>query len=247
MDFTPEQQDRFVDYLMDCHSWYKHIPLMAGGAFYIVIDENAGQSYPTKHPRLPFGNDQENYVKAFGLLEFYRCLSWDDHFHCNSHRETFSHTQLKEKFPKHVFVRLFPYMSPGFNEESLYAHKEDYKMILDGIAHEEPELLKSFYKVADEMIDLWQNKLTDLDREDAMQGPDELEDALQYLNELKKKDHDQEHYKNELDDINKLKQKIETADPLLKRYWSTERELRTLGFELRSLEKSKIIKAISLL
>jgi hypothetical protein len=65
-----EQHRSFVEHLGNVHSWYKHLPLLTGGQFVIFLAPDAGEGYPSQHPRLPYGNTIEGYRRAFGYLDY---------------------------------------------------------------------------------------------------------------------------------------------------------------------------------
>ena len=67
---TRLQHRAFVGHLCRAHSWYKHLPLLAGGTFVVFLAPDAGESYPSEYPRLPYGNSSAAYRKAFGNLDY---------------------------------------------------------------------------------------------------------------------------------------------------------------------------------
>ena len=119
--FSQEQAERFVDHLAECHSWYKHIPLLDGSEFIIVVDPDAGRNYSEVHPRLPFGNTKEGYQKAFGLLNYYSGYDNEYSSDCNDSMETagdevFSFEEIAGRFPLYQRIRLFPYVGGAFTD-----------------------------------------------------------------------------------------------------------------------------------
>jgi hypothetical protein len=65
-----EQHRAFVEHLGDVHSWYKHLPLLTGGEFVVFLAPDAGEGYPSQHPRLQYGNTIAGYRRAFGYLDY---------------------------------------------------------------------------------------------------------------------------------------------------------------------------------
>jgi hypothetical protein len=65
-----KQHQDFVRHLRDVHSWYKGLPLLTGGKFIVFLAPDAGEDYPSQHPRLPYGNTVEGYRRAFGYLDY---------------------------------------------------------------------------------------------------------------------------------------------------------------------------------
>jgi hypothetical protein len=67
---SQKQHQGFVRHLRDVHSWYKGLPLLTGGKFIVFLAPDAGEGYPSQHPRLPYGNTVEGYRRAFGYLDY---------------------------------------------------------------------------------------------------------------------------------------------------------------------------------
>ncbi|OJJ19465.1 hypothetical protein BKI52_21905 [marine bacterium AO1-C] len=113
---TPLQYERFAAHITNVHSWYKHLSLRFGGHFIVFFDPNAGNVYPSQHPKLPFGNDTENYHKAFGHLSYMyvsnarlkRHYSRDDE---DTFREGEVNVKITEELLAHTSFVLYPYIN----------------------------------------------------------------------------------------------------------------------------------------
>lgn len=163
-DFTPEQAERFIKHVAECHSWYKHLSLLHGGEFIIVAAPEAGRNFPSEHPRLPFGNTKKGYQKAFGLLGYYYSCSPGEPFFCEwgspslyEVSPSYTREEVFQIHPQHRSIRLFPYVSCEFGEAITYdCHKDDIEQILHGYEHEKREILISLYKKVTESNAIWQ-------------------------------------------------------------------------------------------
>ncbi|MFN3651988.1 MAG: hypothetical protein ACK47B_20630 [Armatimonadota bacterium] len=102
------QLARFVEHLKNVHSWYKHLPLLDGDAFYVFLAPDAGECYPTQHPPLPFGNDAEGYRRAFGHLDY----MWESDGYWL--RDGGPPKRLPTQVEDECRFVLFPYVSYGF-------------------------------------------------------------------------------------------------------------------------------------
>lgn len=156
--FTEEQAERFIEHLICCHSWYKHLPVLTGFEFILVVDPDAGRNY---HRRLLFGDTQEAYQKAFGLLNYYWGDDegfWSD---CkdnieNSINEYFTREEICARFPRHVSIRLFPYIAWEFEDMLRGVKENDVDPIAKGYKHENGEALLKLKNAITEVDDFWQ-------------------------------------------------------------------------------------------
>ncbi|MGL4942986.1 MAG: hypothetical protein ACRC46_07330 [Thermoguttaceae bacterium] len=168
--FSHEQAERFIEHLTKCHSWYKHIPLLEGSEFFIVIDPNAGRNYAEVHPCLPFGNSQEAYQKAFGLLNYYHNCGADDLYFSDCHDSTsrpdepLQRQDIVRRFPHHQTTRLFPYISWEFSDV-LTIWNEGVDKIVQGFEHESKGELIRLRDAILHQNRFWQNEMSDDERQ----------------------------------------------------------------------------------
>lgn len=65
------QRAAFVEHVAWAHSWYKHLPLLEGGRFLVVLAPDAGEGYSDAHPRTHYGwKTTEEYRQRFGHLDY---------------------------------------------------------------------------------------------------------------------------------------------------------------------------------
>ncbi|HER00446.1 MAG TPA: hypothetical protein ENO22_13985 [candidate division Zixibacteria bacterium] len=137
---TSEQIENFIEYLRQCHSWYKHLPLLPPGReFIFFIDPNAGMEI-LKYPdgqRLLSNIDWENYIphyfkmpavdyrKRFGRLEFLKNLRKL----CKRKKRQFQHS-YKYGFRYHPFKRRLRDLIGEERLDRLNAVDPDFKLLL---------------------------------------------------------------------------------------------------------------------
>ena len=82
---TPSQQAAFARHLCCAHSWYKHLPLVEGAEFVIVLAEDAAAGFTEASPAPHFGwRTAAEYRERFGGLDYLRRLDdgcWHRDFH----------------------------------------------------------------------------------------------------------------------------------------------------------------------
>jgi hypothetical protein len=159
--FTDEQGNRFIEHLTECHSWYKHLPLIEGGEFIIFLDNNAGKDYPTQHPSLPFGNTEILYKKAFGKLNYY-WKKGDNNFSADGKNDSKTRAEIEKEIDNFEYIRLYPYISGNFFEAIEYEiHQEDCKKIINGLQHEMSNELISLITTTKKLNDIWKRMSDD--------------------------------------------------------------------------------------
>lgn len=169
---SQEQQARFCEYLTDAAAWYKHLPLLQGGQFFIFTDDDAGKNYPIKPPRLSTGNTKAVYQIAFGTLTFAWSQGDENEFHSigDLFEGYLSEAELTMRFPNHVQLRIFPYVSGDFIE-SLSFHKSDFELLrlqqkTGEKPHENRDLLLELERLHERETYLWQIVFTEIEREE---------------------------------------------------------------------------------
>lgn len=185
--FSGEQAERFVEHLTCCHRWYKHIPVLEGSEFIIVIDPDAGINYPTEHPRLPFGNTQEGYQKAFGRLNYFYCFGSDDTYHSDCRYssdlifESFRRHDIVRRFELHQPCRLFPYIAWEF-DDVLSVWSEGIDRIIRGFEHERGGELIRLRDAILQRDGFWRNEMSDAEREQFVDEYEQYDDESLTVN-----------------------------------------------------------------
>ncbi len=158
---TEVQLKLFAQHIANCHSWYKHLPLITGGSFVVFLDINAGINYPNFHPKLPYGNSAEKYKEAFGCLNYcYKTNSKESwQFDNNSIVKNpfvadnigFSNYMLDK-----CSFKLYPFISEEFVETYEY-HKNGFEKIRNGEYHPYGKQLLKLEKLHFKKVQLWEN------------------------------------------------------------------------------------------
>ncbi|RDY60954.1 hypothetical protein [Flagellimonas nanhaiensis] len=166
---TQEQINRFTAYLLDIHSWYKHIPLIKGSVFTVYIEPDLNREYPTNHPKLPFGNTKEGYQQAFGHLSYQYyigqiCYQDFRYKFIDGKRVELGVTKIPEAYKLKWSIKLFPYCHIDF-EEGISLFEEDIRILQNNGLHPQKDLLLTWYKSISKRNDYWNKKLNDEERE----------------------------------------------------------------------------------
>lgn len=108
---TTEQRQAFAAHVCWAHSWYKHLDLMAGGEFVVVLAADAGSGYPPDAPRSHYGwATTDEYRTRFGHLDYLWRLTAGDPFV----RDAGPALRLPPDLLAARFT-LYPYASNDFN------------------------------------------------------------------------------------------------------------------------------------
>lgn len=137
---TPLQYERFANHIADVHSWYKHLSLRYGGHFIVFFHPSAGQTYPTQHPQLPFGNDTEGYRKAFGHLSYmYVSNARLKRHYSRDDEDTFREGEVKVEITEDLLQKtcfvLYPYINHnGFDSifNVFHTRQQDIQALVKG-------------------------------------------------------------------------------------------------------------------
>lgn len=196
--FSEEQADRFIEHLTCCHSWYKHISLLTGSEFIIVVDPDAGRNYSELHPKLPFGNTKEGYQRAFGFLNYY-CGANDQYSSdCQDSLETagdevFSFEEITQRYPLHQVIHLFPYVGWEFTDV-FFCWSDALDRIVQGYEHENgADLIRLGYAIL-RCERYWQEEISEETRQRVWQL-DGLPDAKQLEKDNRLTTHQKKCYK----------------------------------------------------
>jgi len=211
---TQEQVKRFKEYLLDVHSWYKHISLIEGGTFVIYLEPDLDREYPTRHPKLPFGNTKEGYQKAFGHLHYqYRINDfWYQDFKnkiINGKRIECDLTKIPKAYKNNWSFKLYPYCHYNI-EESFRSFDKVFIKIENRTDIPNAELLNQWKKHIVIKNNIWNNLLSKKES-----------DFLVSFND------------NGYENIKKLQKNVYE-------YIISEREQYKIENELRNLEENKL-------
>jgi hypothetical protein len=154
---TDSQWLAFENHLIYVHSWYKHLPLFEGGDFVVFLAPDAGDSYPTQHPKLPTENTVQGYRQAFGHLDYMWRTPPSEQFHRDG---GLSISSLDDELMTAGRFNLYPYIS---GEMYWSVHENEIARIRNGDEHEHAiEILKA-YDADLQMDKIWES-LTDSER-----------------------------------------------------------------------------------
>jgi hypothetical protein len=127
---TLEQCQEFVAHVCWAHSWYKHLSLLRGAEFVVLLDAEAGAGFTEDKPRYHYSwRTTEEYRRRFGFLNF----QWRDSPDASWYREGGgSPARLPEELLRRCSFTLFPYVSSDFNalEAISYGfHQDDLAVV----------------------------------------------------------------------------------------------------------------------
>lgn len=157
---TPEQYREFGDYLCRAHSWYKHLPLMAGRRFVVFVAPDAGigrlvavlhgtspeaatgyslvapaegPEFTDQHPRLHYGwKTTAEYRRRFGYLDYMSRPDPEGSYV----RDAGPPVQLPIDVEERCGFVLYPYVSGEFAEAiSWNVHEEALQQLQAGACH----------------------------------------------------------------------------------------------------------------
>jgi hypothetical protein len=167
---TNAQWVAFAEHLITVHSWYKHLPLFDGGEFVVFLAPDAGDPYPSEHPRLPEENTATGYRRAFGHLDYI----WRSQLHEPFDRDGPPTPDLDDELIDIGRFNLFPFVSNDFYWS---VHEDDVCRIRNGAEHPHATAILNAYDAEQSMDQYW-NELTESEREMSA-SIDDTEAALQ--------------------------------------------------------------------
>ena len=166
---SPAQCNAFIEHLVTVHSWYKHLSLIHGGAFVVFLAPDAGENYPSQHPRLPTENTVDGYRRAFGHLDYTYRINPDARFR----RDGPSAPDLDPEIANTGTFTLYPYVS---HQVYWSVHEDDIARLRDGAAHPNADQILAAYDADHRMNESWQ-QLSDSEREFIIGTDDDSNDA----------------------------------------------------------------------
>lgn len=162
----------FADHLVSVHSWYKHLPLFGGGEFIVFLAPDAGENYPTQHPKLPTTNSMEGYRLAFGHLDYIWRSRPTEPFDRDGSRAP----QLDDEIASVSRFNLYPFVCHDFYWS---VHKDDVSLIRGGIPHPHAMAILAAYDANQRDEEYWA-ELSDADH-DLIVGIDDSDVALREM------------------------------------------------------------------
>ena len=166
---TDAQWKAFAEHLVTVHSWYKHLPLFAGGEFVVFLAPDAGEFYPSEYPRLPTGYAIDGYRCAFGHLDYI----WRAHSHEPFSRDGAPAPHLDGELLDIGRFCLFPFVSNDFYWS---VHEDDVARIRHGASHPYATEILDAYDAGQSMDQYWE-ELTKSDR-DLIHSIDDTEASI---------------------------------------------------------------------
>lgn len=129
------QVTEFVAHVSWAHSWYKHLPLLAGGEFVFFLAADAGGGYPAERPRLHYGwTTTEEYRQRYGFLDY----QWRSAAGTPFNRDAGPRLELPTDLAAATRITLYPFLSSDFKapESCRWGlHDEDMARLTAGEAH----------------------------------------------------------------------------------------------------------------
>jgi hypothetical protein len=132
---SAEQQAAFTAHVCWAHSWYKHLPLLAGGEFVVFLAADAGAGYSDEAPRLHYSwKTTAEYRDRFGYLDYMYRQTPTDRFG----RDAAPAVLLPPDLLAATRLTLFPFVSSDFNAPDACSwgiHDEGFEQLRAGIPH----------------------------------------------------------------------------------------------------------------
>lgn len=162
---TPQQYHDFADQLCWAHSWYKHLPLLQGGAFVVFLAPDAGAGYPPERPRLHYSwQTTAEYRQRFGQLDYMWRISPDQPFA----RDASAACALPQSLLDQCSVTLYPFVSTDANALEAIAyglHADALERLRDGYPHVERARILAWHAAYMANVDAWA-QLSEAEQED---------------------------------------------------------------------------------
>lgn len=152
---SDEQQAAFAAHVCGAHSWYKHLPLVAGAEFVVFLAADAGAGYSEAAPRLHYGwKTTTEYRTRFGHLDYMWRLTPGDPFD----RDAAPAVRLPADLVDVARVTLFPFASGDFNAPDACTwgiHDEGFDQLRAGLPHQAGELVLAWQDSRAALEVLW--------------------------------------------------------------------------------------------
>ncbi|HEX4609683.1 MAG TPA: hypothetical protein VH092_15905 [Urbifossiella sp.] len=152
---SAEQQAAFAAHVCWAHSWYKHLPLLAGAEFVVFLATDAGAGYSEVAPRLHYGwETTAEYRTRFGHLDYMWRPSPADRFG----RDAAPAVRLPADLLGDARVTLFPFASSDFNAPDACTwgiHDDGFDRLRAGVPHPAGGLVLAWQDSRTALDTLW--------------------------------------------------------------------------------------------
>jgi hypothetical protein len=208
---TREQYEAFGKYIREAHSWYKHLPLMAGTQFAVFVAPDAGvgrlvarqntvrpdgtlefsietppegSEFTEDNPRLHYGwQTTKEYRLRFGYLDYGRREEPSGPYY----RDAGPSVQLPVELEERCAFRLYPYASEYFVEAVIWdIHSAALEQMRHGSPHPAREQVLELARVA-QMIEDQQSQLAEAEQNRTEQQGTEEELLLRLTESTKRR------------------------------------------------------------
>lgn len=150
---TPAQYEAFAHHLCWAHSWYKHLPLLRGGEFIVLLTPNAGDGFPEEQPHLHYSwKTTQEYRQRFGYLDYMYRIGPEEPFYLKDGDPL----SLPASLLKRCGFTLYPFVSTDYNamEAISYGiHQEDLVLLQQGADHPNREQVLQWSQLHGELED----------------------------------------------------------------------------------------------
>lgn len=168
---TVEQYENFAQYIVDAHSWYKHLPLLKGTEFTVFLNPTAGGDFDESNPRRHYSwSTTKEYRRRFGYLDF---ASFED---SGPDVENSRVTPFDEELHWRFSFRMYPYVRISSWGIFLRAQHADIQKMKRGMVH--PEGVSEFIFSVDQVAFL-EHQLTEHDCQMIRESKEPLSDLAQ--------------------------------------------------------------------
>jgi hypothetical protein len=170
---TPEQYRAFCDHLCAAHSWYKHLPLLAGARFVVFVAADAGigclvgvptgegpdhvphfalvtppegPEFTDEHPRIHHTwQTTRDYRRRFGYLDYMEGGGPEE----PRARDAGPPLRLPPRLEERCSFRLYPYVSRHFLPSLSWRHQEAIEQLRGGATHPAREAVLDLARLVD--------------------------------------------------------------------------------------------------
>lgn len=135
---TAAQLDAFAAHVPGAHSWYKHLPLLAGGEFVVFMAPDAGAGFEQRERMHYSWKRTAEYRARFGFLDYAWRLEGERHFARDAVTDAPPLELLGPARVARLRLRSYPMLSTDFNAiEAIHydLHAEDLADLRAGAPH----------------------------------------------------------------------------------------------------------------
>jgi len=159
---TPAQYEEFAHHLCWAHSWYKHLPLLRGAEFVVLLAPDAGDGFPDEKPRMHYSwQTTREYRQRFGYLDYMYRIDLEHPFYLNDDNPISLPASLVER----CSFTLYPFVSTDYNALEAISyddHQEDLELIQQDPGHPNQEQIlqwnRLYWEREDAGVDLTEDE-----------------------------------------------------------------------------------------